>query len=138
MEVSKKMLSPYVFPGIRPADLPVMVLSKKYRSKVGITEEQVMEIIANECQVTVESIISLSRVREITDARHIYCAAVRMRLNMTLVSIGKKISNRDHTTVRHGILKFMERYSCEESYKEISDRIFSKIGVSYNGKRLIK
>jgi chromosomal replication initiation ATPase DnaA len=61
-----------------------------------------------------------------------------LRLKPTLGKIGEKISNRDHTTVRHALLKFMERYKHEEIYRETSDRILTKIGVTYKGQKLVK
>lgn len=138
MDKKKKSLSPYVFPGIRVADLPINQIPKINPYQFRTTEHEIMQIVAEECQVTMEDIISLSRKRESVDARHIYCAAVMLRLKPTLEKIGEKISNRDHTTVRHALLKFMERYKYEENYKVTTDRILTKIGVSYNGQKLVK
>jgi chromosomal replication initiation ATPase DnaA len=61
-----------------------------------------------------------------------------LRLRPTLEKIGEKINYRDHTTVRHALLKFMERYKYEETYRETSDRILAKIGVTYRGQKLVK
>jgi len=138
MDKKNRSLSPYVFPGIRVADLPLNQIPNINPFQFKTTEHEIMEIVATECQVTIEGIISLSRNRELVDARHIYCAAVMLRLRPTLEKIGEKISNRDHTTIRHALLKFMERYKYEETYRETSDRILAKIGVTYRGQKLAK
>jgi chromosomal replication initiation ATPase DnaA len=138
MSKTKKVLSPYVFPGIRISDLPINEFPNINVYQIKITEQEIMQIVAEECEVTVDGIISLSRNREVVDARHIYCAAVMLRLKPTLEKIGQKISNRDHTTIRHALLKFMERYKYEEKYKNTSDRILAKIGVTYKGQKLVK
>ena len=138
MSEIRKLLSPYVFPGIRPCDLPVNEFPIIFANRFKITEEEIMEIVSEECKVKISDIISSSRNREITDARHIYCASVMLRLKLTLEKIGEKLSGRDHTTIRHSLLKFMERYHHEEDYKIISDRILSKIGIKYRGQKLVR
>jgi len=55
---------------------------------------------------------------------------MRKYYNHTLNNIGKIISERDHTTVRHALIKFKERYELEESYREKVFRIYEKIGIS--------
>lgn len=138
MGKKNQTISPYVFPGIRVADLPVNQIPKINSYQFRITEEEIMKIVAEEFNVTMDDIISSSRNREVVDARHIYCAAVMMRLKPTLEKIGEKINYRDHTTVRHALIKFSERYKYEEAYKESSDRVLTKIGVSYKGQKLVK
>lgn len=138
MGKKNQTISPYVFPGIRVVDLPMNQIPKINSYQFKITEEEIMQIVAEEFNVTAQDIISSSRNREVVDARHIYCAAIMMRLKPTLEKIGEKINYRDHTTVRHALIKFSERYKYEDAYKESSDRILTRIGVSYKGQKLVK
>lgn len=130
-------ISPYSYPGIRFDDIPQNAFKNQREKSFKESEKRIINLIANQCGVTAEEIISESRKREVVDARHIYCAAVRLKYRITLNTIGETLGKRDHTTIRHALIKFMERYATEDNYKTISEDIFGQLGVSYHNQKLV-
>ena len=130
-------ISPYSYPGIRFDDIPQTAFKDQREKSFKESEKRIMNLIANQCGVTAEEIISDSRKREVVDARHIYCTAVRLKYRVTLLTIGTTVGGRDHTTIRHALIKFMERYATEENYKTMSEDIFKQLGVSYHNQKLV-
>lgn len=121
-------ISPYCFPGIKEIDRPA-VSKKQKRGRV--TPQQVMEIVAKNCGVTVDLIVSKTRKREPVDARHIYCAIMKKEFDYSLQNIGTFLSNRDHTTVIHSIETFNDRYETEEGYQQLVQKIIYDIEMKY-------
>jgi chromosomal replication initiator protein len=117
-------ISPYVFPGIRRNDLPKF--SKTHKRTI-ISPELVMEMVCNSCGVTVDELVSKSRKFEIKEARHIFCAIMKLELNYSYKSIGEKLNGRDHTTAIHSIRTFRDRCQTEEGYQEHTNLIINKI-----------
>lgn len=131
-------ISPYSFPGIKSELLPENLFLGQKRLNYKIAQKTILKIVAEQCGVTVESILSESRKREVVDARHIYYGAIRIKFRVTLTAMGEDTGKRDHTTVRHGLKKFYERYVTEDTYREITDKVLEKLSVNYSGERLHK
>jgi hypothetical protein len=63
-----------------------------------------------------EDIQGKSRKREIVLLRHMYCyMCTKYRLLPTLVSIGKTIGNRDHTSVMHADSRMKDLLDAKDS-----------------------
>ncbi len=117
-------ISPYVIPGIRRNDLPI---KSKIQKRSVITPDYVLRIVSESCNVTVEQILSKSRTTEISEARHIFCAIMKLELNYTYESIGQLTNKRDHSTAIHSVRTFKNRCETEEGYKEHSEMIINKL-----------
>lgn len=137
MEELKGVISPYCFPGLKTINQTENYLKEIHTLSYQKNKHNVLELVAKHCCVDAKSIISKSRLREHTDARHIFCAVIRLKYNTTLKEIGTLLNNRDHTSIRHGIVKFKERYKREEKYKKICDSIFRLMNINYEGQRLV-
>jgi chromosomal replication initiator protein len=111
------MISPYVFPGIKPQLITEFSSSTMKRRK--ITPERIMEIVAEKYGVTVSEILSRIRKKEVVEARHIFCTIMKKEFDYSLKSIGQMVSGRDHTTVIHSINTVKDRCDTEEGYKEL-------------------
>lgn len=111
------MISPYVFPGIKPQLITEFSSSTMKRRK--ITPERIMEIVAEKYGVTVSEILSRIRKKEVVEARHIFCTIMKKEFDYSLKSIGEMVSGRDHTTVIHSINTVKDRCDTEEGYKEL-------------------
>jgi chromosomal replication initiation ATPase DnaA len=122
-------ISPYSFPGIRFNDIPNSMFKQHREKSFKDCEKEILQIVAENCGVSVDDIISETRKKEVVDARHIYFASVKLKYRVSLKSIGETVGNRDHTTVIHGIRKFKERYETEELYQKLSDSIFERLGI---------
>ncbi len=73
----------------------------------GITAERILEKVSRRYNVTVDSIKSSKRTKEIAFARHISIYLIRTMTDMSLPQIGKLLG-RDHTTILSS-LKTIER-----------------------------
>ncbi len=63
-----------------------------------ITAEMIMDVVCGVLSVNKEDLKGLSRKREITEARQIYCSLARKYTKKSLGFIGNTV-NRDHSTV---------------------------------------
>lgn len=116
-------ISPYVYPGIKSSE-EYRKLRRFKRDR--ITKEEILEIVAKNCCVTVNQILSRVRDREVVDARHIFAAVMKKEFGHTFEHIGE-ILDRDHTTIIHAITTFGDRYKQYEDYKDVADGIFQEI-----------
>lgn len=124
-----KFIHPYVFPGIKKEDL----IESKF-PHVGVlhpvvTCDDVIEIVATECGVTLEEIVSKKRSRKFAETRHILCKSLRDKCKMNVSRIGKMIGGRDHTTAIHSIRVYDDLYNTDENFRNVADRVNAKIGI---------
>ncbi len=118
------MISPYVFPGIKEKEL--IVKNKKHKRTIS-NPMDVLKIVAENCGVTVEDVLSKCRKKEISEARHIFCVIMKKEFNFSLKRIGEFINNRDHTTVIHSVNTVKDRCDTEDGYKERVDMIINDV-----------
>lgn len=131
------VISPYSFPGIKFKDIPENAFKEHRQKCFKESEKDILNLVAERCGVTVSDIVSESRKREIIDARYIYLAVVKIKYRVTLDQIGSTVGNRDHTSIRHGLIRFMERFEREEVYKSMAESIFKQLGISYHNEKLV-
>ena len=70
-----------------------------------ITPELIVEIVAEHFNITPAEILSTKKSRNIAYPRQVTMYLCRKLTDISLNDIGKKLGNRDHTTVLHGINK---------------------------------
>ena len=70
-----------------------------------ITPEFIVDIVAEHFNITPAEIVSSKKSRNIAFPRQITMYLCRKLTDVSLNDIGKKLGNRDHTTVLHGINK---------------------------------
>lgn len=137
MEKNISKISPYSYVGIVYDEIINNNKKKKPKKIISeISKLQILEIISEECEVTVEQILSKTRKREVVDARYIYFAALKLKFNLSLENIGRMVGNRDHSTVMNGLTNFYNRFFLETNYKNMVNNIFIKIQVDYQGNKL--
>ncbi len=135
MSNQQPKIHPYTFVGIHyqqimknnTIDKPKILIKNNK-----VTQKEILKVVSDECGVTIQNILSECRKHTIVDARYIYFAALKLRCGLTLDDIGYA-TNRDHTTVIHGLKNFHNRYVRELHYKEMSERVFEKIQIEYDG-----
>jgi len=130
MSEKQVVISPMVYPGLKlnpkeKENINVRNRPLRYR----ISRDEIMQVVANECGVTVSDIIGRSRKREKVDARHILCAILKQHFDYKLNKIGEIIDGRDHTTIIHAVNTYKDRFKNEDAYKEKVLRIFHTIGI---------
>lgn len=80
-----------------------------------VTVESITETIANHFNITPEDIISSKKSRNIAYPRQICMYLCRELTDVSLKDIGKRLGNRDHTTILHGINKIVDDMKKKDS-----------------------
>ena len=125
------MISPYVFPGLKISLLDKGKFPFLNFENVQVTRDEIFEVILKECQVSKEQLISVSRKRTIVDARKIICAAFKIKHRTTLTEIGEILGNRDHTSIRHLLLKFKDHCENDDNFRKKAKLVLNKIGSDF-------
>lgn len=131
------MISPYSFPGLKMAGLSKETYPYLNHQKTIMTKEEIIEVICKEGGVTPEQLSSESRKTEIVNSRKLLSGALKIKLNMTLVSIGKILGDRDHTTIRHQLLKFKDHCQYDELFRLRAKLILNKLGTDFQDNYVI-
>ena len=125
----KDIVSPYVYPGltIGPATKNEIRKNARYL-KLTLKKEEILEIIAEECGVNVNDVMKKVRKSELVKARHMYSAILRKYYGFSYPKIGE-IMDKDHTTIIHSVDTFRNRYINEEDYRDLTNKIYNRIGI---------
>lgn len=70
--------------------------------------QRIMEMVSNQYSVTVEEIVSTSRIQEVVDARDTVIYLLHKYLSLSTIKIGK-IVNRDCGSVSYSLKKVFNR-----------------------------
>lgn len=125
----KDIVSPYVFPGLTVGPATKIEIKKMARYlRLNLKKEDILEIISEECGVTVSDVMKRSRKSELVKVRHIYCAILKKYYGFSYPKIGD-IMNKDHTTIINAVDKFRSRYINEEDYRDLINKIYDRIGI---------
>lgn len=117
-------MSPYIMPGLKGAKVTLV------RPINGYSLERMLEIVTEECGVTVSQIQGRRRDREIVEARQIICHIMVGRMRTTLSCAGKAaLGGRDHTTVIYSLRKYRELYETDELFRGKADRIIDRFSI---------
>jgi chromosomal replication initiation ATPase DnaA len=101
--MQEQLISPYVYVGIRGADIPVKFRNSIQNKKPLYTQQMVLEAVEEIMGISLEEMQSKYRFKQIVQARNMYCYYMYKHLGWTLIQIGKSIGGRDHTTIIHNI-----------------------------------
>ncbi len=88
-------------------------------AKKSITQKQLMQIVADFYNISIEDIMSESRKRELAVPRQITMFLMREEMKCSFPSIGQVLGGRDHTTAIHAYNKIQR--SCDEDVKVKQD-----------------
>lgn len=128
MSKKTEVISPYVIPGLIREDLSDSTLEKLncLRNNV-LTREQIIEVIAAEANISIKLLFTSIRESEYVFARNIY-TKIQKYYGKKLTEIGRDI-NKDHTTIIHSLKQFDYRYTLEDGYRELANKIFTQVGI---------
>ena len=125
------MIHPYVFPGLKISLLEKEKFPFLNFEDIEVTREEIFEVVCKVCGLTKEQIVSDSRKRTIVDGRKMVCAALKIKHNVTLTEIGEMLGNRDHTSIRHLLLKFKDHCQNDEEFRRKAKSVLNKIGSDF-------
>ena len=83
--------------------------------------------MSNKFDVSIESLSSKSRTKDISFARQIAMYLSREVTNISLLKIGENFGKRDHTTVMHAIDKVKQLLTSDVETKEIVQELTQEI-----------
>jgi chromosomal replication initiator protein len=87
-----------------------------------IPPQIILEETANYFSLSTGDLMSKSRSRPLTNARHIAMYLTRECTGLSLVKIGEIFGGRDHTTVLHGINKVTEEMRARDAvFRQVQD-----------------
>ena len=99
-------------------------------SQKEITPELILKIVAEHFNIPSKDIISSKRSQDIVYPRQIVMYLSRTYTDVSQSVIGKKLGNRDHTTIIHGCNKIQEALSSDEKVQNDIEILKKKIGVN--------
>ena len=92
-----------------------------------ITPDMIIKIVAEHFNISVSDITSKKKNQEIVYPRQLIMYLCRTLTDVALSVIGKKIGNRDHTTVIHGYEKIQKEMEKNEKVKKDIEILKKKI-----------
>ena len=131
MQNTQVLISPYVFPGLKLNGLSKKQFAFLKKAVVTITREEIVNIVLEGCEVTLEQLLSRCRERDIVDARKITCKVLKTKFNYSLKSIGDFIGGRDHTTIRNLLLKFKDHCQYDDSFRNRARLVLNRLGADF-------
>jgi chromosomal replication initiator protein len=124
-------ISPYSFPGLKLSQKENESFKNLQRSlRYKITKDEILQIVANECSISVADIVDKTRKIEVVNGRFMFCGIMKEYFGYSLKKIGEFVGNRDHTTIMHSIKEYKNRYQNEERYRFLVNNVYEKIGVT--------
>ena len=118
-----KPISPYVYVGIRPNDLPRNIRIRLNYLKRTYSLDLISDAVCKVTKIQPEQLGQKHRHRHISEARKMYCYFAKQKMSLSLTEIGDSIGGRDHTTVIHNIEKFKDLYEVEPQFKRKADKV---------------
>lgn len=89
--------------------------------------EQVMAVVANHYNITVEDLKSKKRLAKIAIPRQIAMYICRTQLEESLPKIGLEFGGKDHTTVMHSVDKIKKEIQNDNLFKIEVDKLINEI-----------
>ena len=108
--MSKSTISPYIIPGLTRVE----GLKEELFTHFSVKPSEVLQIIANNLNVTVDDVLSLSRKREVVKSRQIFSGIMREQYKHTLTFIGGYLK-KDHTTIIHSVEAYNQDKMADEA-----------------------
>lgn len=116
-----KIIAYHQLKNIRANIESVRSLLDSYESKrvqKTITTQELIEIVSEHFNVSVEKIIEKSRAKHIAFPRQVIMYLLREELKMSYPAIGNELGGRDHTTAMHAHNKIRKHLESNEAFAE--------------------
>ncbi len=106
-------------------DLAKEVLGDYIRSQQARTPDvlDIQKEVASYFELPVESLRGKRRTSSVALARQVAMYLTKQLTHLTLVEIGRRFGNRDHSTVLYACTRISERTSADSAFDELVDRI---------------
>jgi chromosomal replication initiator protein len=91
------------------------------------TNRHILEQVGNHYMVSIEDLISKKRDKKVSLARQVVMHILHRVFNLNVLTIGKFLGNRDHSTVVHGCQKVGELLDVDANFKQTYNKIVSNL-----------
>lgn len=108
--------------------LDALLKYKKQTDKKTDNYENLLSIIANFYNITINDLISNQRKQTFVLPRHITMYILKNHYSLPFAKIGKILGGRDHTTIMNGCLKIEQELKNNKDLKLAIDTILKKCG----------
>jgi len=104
-------------------------MSLSYWIKPGLfnNSETIIKLVCDTMGLDIKDVLGKCRKTPLAEARFLIFHLLFKRTELTLKAIGEKVGGRDHSTVIHGLRAFQNRLDTEPRFKNLVDKIESKI-----------
>ncbi len=113
---------PYIFVGLETN------IKRKLRTskRLYVNTDEILNIISEEQSISVDSIISRVRHREVVGGRQLFCYIMREKFGFSYTKIGRLIE-RNHATIMHSNKSHKDNYQCDREYRNMCDRVLNRV-----------
>jgi chromosomal replication initiator protein len=99
-----------------------------------IVPQRVVELVAREFALTVDSLLGRDRSREVALPRQVAMYLLRQEANVSLPQIGEALGGRDHTTVMYAIEKIADNIERDANLRKrvvnIKQQLYGQAGLA--------
>lgn len=120
-------IHPYMFVGLQ-TNVKARVRSSK---RLYVNTDEILNIISEEQRITVSSIRSRVRHREVVGGRQLFCYIMREKFGFSFSKIGRLIS-RDHATIMYSNKSHKNNYAFDKEYRTMCDRVMCRVNEVSN------
>jgi len=115
-------IHPYVFVGLETN------IKRKLRNskRLYVNTDEILNIISEEQSISVDSIISRVRHREVVGGRQLFCYIMREKFGFSYTKIGRLIE-RNHATIMHSNKSHKDNYQFDREYRNMCDRVLNRV-----------
>jgi chromosomal replication initiator protein len=92
-----------------------------------VTTEKILEKVADVYKVSVDDICSSKRSQTISQARKVSAYIIKEMTDISLKDIGKKLGNRDHSTIVYSISDVQSSIDNDENMKNLISEIIKNV-----------
>lgn len=113
---------PYIFVGLETN------IKRKLRTskRLYVNTDEILNIISEEQSISVDSIISKVRHREVVGGRQLFCYIMREKFGFSYTKIGRLIE-RNHATIMHSNKSHKDNYQFDREYRNMCDRVLNRV-----------
>jgi len=113
---------PYIFVGLETN------IKRKLRTskRLFVNTDEILNIISEEQSISVDSIISRVRHREVVGGRQLFCYIMREKFGFSYTKIGRLIE-RNHATIMHSNKSHKDNYQFDREYRNMCDRVLNRV-----------
>lgn len=117
--------------GVITLDLAIEALKDSYKSNITSKNkvQQIMQIVSNHYNISVDEIKSKKRVTTIAVPRQIAMYICRVKFDIPFSKIGVEFGGKTHTTVMHSVNKIEKELKKDQNLENVINKLTNEVSV---------